>query len=229
MGKSLNNHPHDNKSTSTTTSQYSPDSKMHQSYIKYFIPDWDDLVDPNYDFKTDTHSGGKGSWENQVYAHQIYDTPNYDGLLVSKVVAEKTKTKKKRINEIGVHQYLRVPKEFEVMGDCGAFDYINDEVPPFSTDEMLEYYTRLGFDYGVSLDHLIVPQMEEVKEFRYGLTIQNAEDFIKGHAQMGLPWTPIGAVQGWDPESYAQAAEQYVKMGSTILPLVALYAPRHPK
>ncbi|HIB35779.1 MAG TPA: hypothetical protein EYO26_05210, partial [Dehalococcoidia bacterium] len=29
--------------------------------------------------------------------------------------------------------------------------------------------------------------------------------------------TPIGAVQGWDPSSYAKAAQSYVKMGYNYL------------
>ena len=39
------------------------------------------------------------------------------------------------------------------MGDCGAFGYINEKVPPYTTEEILDYYTRLDFDFGVSIDH----------------------------------------------------------------------------
>ena len=170
-------------------------------------------MDPDYDFETDTHSGGSGDWSNEVYAHQLYPEPNYDGILISKVVAEKSKKKKERINELGVHRYLRVPREFPIMGDCGAFGYIEEDVPPYTTDEILDYYTRLGFDYGVSIDHLIVKFTEAQKQERYDLTIHNAEEFLRGHRERELPWEPIGAVQGWDPKSYAEAARQYVAMG----------------
>ena len=108
---------------------------------------------------------------------------------------------------------LRVPRDFPVMGDCGAFDYIMEEKPPYSTADVLDYYTRLDFDLGVSVDHLIVTATEDQKKFRYDLTIHNAEDFLKEHRKAGLKWEPIGAVQGWDPDSYAKAAAQYVKMG----------------
>ncbi|MCP4542417.1 MAG: hypothetical protein GY832_35285 [Chloroflexi bacterium] len=202
-----------------------PDSwwnKPHQQRLRYFIPEWDDLVDPDYDFLTDTHSGGRGDWSNETYAHQMYPEPNYDGILVSKVVAEKTKKKKKRINEMGVHRYLRVPPEFPIMGDCGAFGYIQEENPPYTTDEILEYYTRLGFDYGVSIDHLVVAATEDQKHFRYELTIQNAAEFLKEHRKRDLPWEPIGAVQGWDAESYAKAARQYVTMGYKYIALGGL-------
>lgn len=202
-----------------------PDSwrdKSHRKKLRYFIPEWDDLVDPDYDFLTETHSGENCNWEHAVYAHQMYPEPNYDGLLMSRAVAEAKKLKEQRINEVGVHRYLRVPREFPVMGDCGAFDYILEEKPPYSTADVIDYYTRLDFDYGVSVDHLIVSATEHQKKERYDLTIQNAEDFLKEHRKAGLQWEPIGAVQGWDPDSYAKAAVQYVKMGYRYIGLGGL-------
>jgi hypothetical protein len=196
--------------------------KPHRSKLRYFIPEWDDLVDPDYDFETDTHSGGSGDWSNETYAHQMYPEPNYDGILISKVVAEKSVKKKERINRLGVHRFLRVPDNFPIMGDCGAFGYIMDEVPPYTTAEILEYYTRLGFNYGVSLDHLIVKATEDQKQFRYDLTINNAEEFLIEHRKLGLDWEPIGAVQGWDPQSYADAARKYVSMGYKYIGLGGL-------
>jgi hypothetical protein len=196
--------------------------KQHRSKLRYFIPEWDDLVDPDYDFETDTHSGGSGDWSNETYAHQMYPEPNYDGILISKVVAEKSVKKKERINRMGVHRFLRVPDNFPIMGDCGAFGYIMDEVPPYTTAEILEYYTRLGFNYGVSLDHLIVKATEDQKQFRYDLTINNAEEFLVEHRKLGLNWEPIGAVQGWSPETYADAARKYVAMGYKYIGLGGL-------
>jgi len=197
--------------------------KPHRKQLRYFIPEWDDYVDPEYDFPTDTHwGGGAGDWSNETYAHQMYPEPNYDGILMSRAVAEKSKKKDARINQMGVHRYIRVPEAFPVMGDCGAFDYITQETPPYSTADVLDYYTRLGFDYGVSVDHLIVPAFENARKFRYDLTISNAADFLKEHRKAGLKWEPIGAVQGWDPASYARAAAQYVKMGYKYIGLGGL-------
>ena len=197
-------------------------AKPHRQKLRYFIPDWDDQVDRDFDFESETHSGGIGGWSNQVYAHQLYQAPTYDGILVSRVVAEKGKAKKKRVNKLGIHRALRVPDSFPVLGDCGAFDYIEDEVPPFKTDELLDYYTRLKFNYGVSIDHLIVKATEDQRHFRYGLTIENAQEFIREHKAQGLPWEPIGAVQGWDPASYADAARQIAGMGYNYIALGGL-------
>jgi queuine/archaeosine tRNA-ribosyltransferase len=72
------------------------------------------------------------------------------------------------------------------------------------------------------VDHLIVRATEHQKKFRYELTINNAEDFLKRHRNAGLRWEPIGAVQGWDADSYAKAAAKYVKMGYRYLGLGGL-------
>lgn len=125
--------------------------------MKYFIPEWDDRVDPDYDFLRDGITEGRDPYIHDVYAHEIYPAPNYDGILVSKSVIEENKTKKERIRKIGIHRHVRVPRNFPVMGDCGAFNYIDEEVPPYQTAETLDFYESLDFDYGVSIDHLIIP------------------------------------------------------------------------
>jgi hypothetical protein len=196
--------------------------------LTYFIPDWDDQVDPDFDFATETHSGGTGEWSNQVYAHQMFKDPNYDGILISKIVAEQSKKKAERINRLGVHRHLRVPRDFPVMGDCGAFGYINEYAPPFNTQEILDYYTRLDFDYGVSIDHFAIGEGED-RQRRYELTIENARDFIVEHKKLGLGWTPIGAVQGWDETSFAKAAKQYAKMGYQYIAVGAMVRRRTPE
>ena len=130
-----------------------------QRTMRYFIPEWDDRVDPNYDFTIDGITPDRDPYNHDVYAHEIYSTPNYDGVLVSKSVIEENKTKKARIESIGIHKHVRVPRDFPVFGDCGAFNYIDQEFPPFETEETVNFYQNLDFDYGVSIDHLIVPSM----------------------------------------------------------------------
>jgi hypothetical protein len=196
-------------------------NKAHREKLMYFIPEWDDLVDPDYDFENDAHSSGAPDWTNEVYAHQMYPEPNYDGILVSREVVKKAK-KKQRVDQLGIHRFLRVPRSFPVMGDCGAFGYITEDVPPYSTEDIIDYYTRHDFDFGVSVDHLILAGTEDKKRQRYQLTIQNAEAFLMEHRRLGLKWEPIGAVQGWDPKSYADAAKSYVAMGYKYIGLGGL-------
>ncbi|MDA3862770.1 MAG: tRNA-guanine transglycosylase DpdA [Deltaproteobacteria bacterium] len=186
----------------------------------YFIPDWDDYVDPGYDFKKDVQQN-KG-WENSVYAHEIYSQPPYDGILVSKVVEEKSKIRRQRIRKYGIHKALRVNPDFPVIGDCGAFGYFKEKTPPYSTSEILDYYSSGGFNFGVSIDHLIPSKKFADKEFRYRITLENGKKFIKAHRKKGLRWIPVGAVQGWNPETYALGVREYVKLGYELIALGGL-------
>lgn len=126
---------------------YLPESEYAKNYtghMRYFIPEWDDRVDPKYDFINDFSEPGRNTYKDDVYAHEIYPTPNYDGILMSKVIVESNKKKKALIEQMGVHEFIRFDKTRPVMGDCGAFDYIDEYNPPFQTDEILDYYERLG-------------------------------------------------------------------------------------
>ena len=113
--------------------------------MQYFIPEWDDHVDPGYDFINDVLTPGRDTYKDEVYAHEIFQEPNYDGILVSKVVVENTKKKKAIIEKEAIHKFIRF--HGQVMGDCGAFGYIKEDMPPYNTEEILEYYENFGFNF----------------------------------------------------------------------------------
>ena len=48
------------------------------------------------------------------------------------------------------------------MGDCGAFTYVREETPPYSVDEVIDFYEGCGFDFGISVDHVILGGPHEV-------------------------------------------------------------------
>lgn len=195
-------------------------AKNYGRPMRYFIPDWDDLVDPGYDFETDIHTKGKVKYHGEVYAHQIYRELNYDGLLFSKSTVEDGAIKTALVREMGIHKFARFDRP--IMGDCGAFSYITAEKPPYQTREILDYYETLGFDYGVSIDHLIIPAFFSVKEYRYDLTRKNAREFIELHRAGTYTFTPVGVAQGWSPESYKQAVIELLDWGYQYIALGGL-------
>lgn len=200
-------------------------AKNYTGHMRYFIPEWDDRVDPNYDFITDTSAEGRDTYKDDVYAHEIYDTPNYDGILVSKVIVEESKKKKAAIEQMGIHDFIRFDKSRPVMGDCGAFDYVTEYEPPFQTDEILDYYERLGFNIGVSIDHLIVGDYAKnpaERMRRYNITKNNAADFLAKYKAGNYTFLPSGIAQGWDPKSYRDAFADLVDMGYTHICLGGL-------
>lgn len=188
--------------------------------MRYFIPDWDDLVDPGYDFEKDQGTAGRRKYIDEVHAHQIYPKPNYDGLLFSKSTVEDGPNKRALVREMGIHAFGRF--DGPILGDCGAFSYVAEKNPPYETKEILNYYQDLGFDYGVSIDHLIIPAFYGVKEYRYELTRKNAREFIELHRAGNYTFTPVGVAQGWSPETYRDSVIELLECGYQFVALGGL-------
>jgi hypothetical protein len=188
--------------------------------LKYFIPEWNDRIDPNYDFVNDTHSPEhkQDPLKNDAYMWEIFgiDKVPLDGVLVSRITIEQDKRRYQLALKEGIHKVLRLPKNFEIMGDCGAFGYVNDKVPRYDPIETLEYYSKLGFNYGVTVDHLVVTRHEKDKEYRMMITFENA---VKAYQEWKQKYKNdfqlIMAVQGWDILDYLKYYKKYVKLGAT--------------
>jgi hypothetical protein len=186
--------------------------------MKFFIPEWDDRVDPGYNFLTDTHSFNHeiDPIKNDFYIWDIFglgDVP-LDGVLVSRIIIMENKKKYEWAIREGIHKVLRLPQNFEIMGDCGAFGYVEEKVPPYDPIETLKYYRDLGFNYGVTVDHLVVPQFEKDKDFRMHLTFENGikafEEWSKNYRK---DFQLVVAVQGWEIKDYIKMYEDYLKHG----------------
>lgn len=190
--------------------------------MKFYLPNFEDLVDPEYDFINDEYSPKRkknGRFNHDWYAHQFFDEPIFDGMLVSKTVI--TASMEKRIRKAGgIHAFCNLDKDTPVMGDCGAFSYRDKTQPPYQIQEILDYYKDLGFTYGVALDHLIFASMSAAeRERRLDITLNNAQAFLSQHQAGGYQFTPVGIAQGWNPASRRQAIEKLQEMGYRHLAL----------
>ena len=56
--------------------------------MKFFFPDSQDLVDPSFDFRTETRSDTRVRQRDDQYPHEVFATPPYDGMLVSKAIVD---------------------------------------------------------------------------------------------------------------------------------------------
>jgi hypothetical protein len=192
-------------------------SKNYQTETMFFMPENDDRVDPNYDFINDVSVKNRNPLVHDVYAHDIFKKPNYHGVLLSMVnISNATLQKKTLIDQIGLRAFLHLPEHFPLMGDCGAFSYLTSDQPLYTTDEVIDYYENYRFNYGVSVDHLIVgPYQRDVmiRNYRYELTLQLAEEFLNKCGDRQVSFAPVGVVQGWDPASFRKAAQHLISLG----------------
>lgn len=214
--------------------------------MKFLYSDTQDYVDPEYNFLEDRNTPGRKRYWDDMYAHEIMSPSPYDGLLVSMsairaadgVATSKvryTTAEEQRFLRDGARKFLRYggPKfaKSMLMGDCGAFAYVEHEYPAYKPEEVVEFYDEAGFTHGVSPDHIIFecdlsnPPSTVVPEAtlkRYEITLQNAEKFLKLVKKEDFPFEPMGAVQGWSPKSMAASAKKLEKMGYRYLAIGGL-------
>jgi hypothetical protein len=214
--------------------------------MKFLYSDTQDYVDPGYDFLNDRHSAGRERYWSDVYAHEVMHPAPYDGLLVSMsavrqangVASSKVRystREEQRLLRDGVRRFLRFGgprfKDAIVMGDCGAFAYVDHPVPAYSPAEVVDFYTEAGFTHGVSPDHIIFDcDLQDPPESavdpnvrqRFAITLANAEAFLGLVQREGTPFVPLGPVQGWSPASMAEAAHRLERMGYRYLAIGGL-------
>jgi len=208
--------------------------------LKFFFPDSQDLVDPSFDFVTEKRNDTRIRQRDDLYAHEVFDSPPYDGMLVSKAIVEGTGNtsgrytlgQQQRFFAGGVREFLRLPSHLEIMGDCGAFSYVKDPTPPVTVEDVSRFYEEAGFDYGASVDHVILeynadwdyslpgvdPVPDECRK-RQDITIELAREFIQNAKKQKLRFKPLGVAQGWSPKSYSKAVSQLQKMGYKYIAL----------
>jgi len=219
--------------------------------MKYFLPDWGDKIDPDYDFERDQFSRkGNARHSHDVYAHEVFDTPPYDGIVVSLSVIEAMPlARKEKIRESDIRKYLRLDderhKNLIIMGDCGAFSYVNEEKPRYSVEEVVSFYEEMDFDWGVAPDHLVVDQVYEInsegkyeldengkrktrrltdeeKKERKRITLENASEFRERVKERGFPCIPFASAQGWDVQSYQDSVHKLIDMDYTHIAIGGL-------
>jgi hypothetical protein len=211
--------------------------------MKFYFPDSQDQVSPSYDFIHDEHSPLRVRQRDDYYAHEVLAMRPYDGLLVSKAIVDGSvrevgkysMPQRQRLYRLGVRAFFRLPPSIDTLGDCGAFTYVNEPEPPYSINEVLDFYSQCGFDAGVSIDHVILgyrrpgtgdPPNEWMERRRISLTY--AEKFLSAVVDQRASFEPIGAAQGWDPASFADSVCELQDMGYRRIGLGGMVALKTP-
>jgi hypothetical protein len=107
------------------------------------------------------------------------------------------------------------------IGDCGAFNYVGEYEPPYTVDEVIDFYDGCGFDAGVSVDHVILGYDRDATEAtvdpawkaRQAITLRLAEDFIGAMERRGSQVEPVASAQGWSPASFAESVRVLQELG----------------
>jgi hypothetical protein len=208
--------------------------------MKFIFADSLDTIDPKYNFLEDRFNPKREVYWDDLYPHQVLKRSPYDGILISRAVigrpgasGQYNQVLAMRFRRVGARAFLRFSEkeypESMIIGDCGAFAYSNEEIPPYSVEDMIDFYGDGQFTHGASVDHIIFDFVDDDKvstinedaknenQRRYDLTLNNAEAFLKSSEYLGNGFVPLGVVQGWSPTSMAQAALKLKKMGYSYI------------
>lgn len=197
--------------------------------MRFYFPDSQDLVSPAYDFIHDEYPPWRVRQRDDLYAHEVLESSPYHGLLVSKSIVDGsvrgagkyTSAQRQRLYRMGVRAFFRLPDDIVTMGDNGAFNYVDETVPPVTVQETLDFYESCGFDAGVSVDHVILgyddaatlENVDPAWSERRRITLRLAEEFMGAVTDRGGLVEPVGVAQGWSPASYADSVRQLQVMG----------------
>jgi len=198
----------------------------------YFLPDWDDFLDLDYDFENDRFSHSQRSSRRQQHSIGLMRPKRLcDGVLVSLAQNLGTKGLLKRVGMASedslaprsVREFYNLQEDQWAFGDCGAFSYVNEEAPTISVEQAVTLYDLYDFNLGASVDHIPIPEIVTVsgkrtlsdaeRKARVKLTRDNAERFIQIHHEQTASFTPVGVIQGLDVKSYASQIGLYSEMG----------------
>lgn len=205
--------------------------------MKFIFADSLDVVDPRYDFIEDRSPPDRKSYWDDVFPHEILGYAPYDGMLVSRatvgdrrIAGVYTEAQAMRFHRVGARSFLRLDtpeySKLPIFGDCGAFSYVKDDVPPYTPEDTVEFYDHAGFTHGCSVDHIIFDFDTNVKGMeggsedarrRFDITLENASVFLKASRYLEGRFVPMGVIQAWSPDSMAEAARRLVAMGYTYL------------
>ncbi len=197
----------------------------------YFLPDWDDLLDPAFDFAGDSFSGPSRLEREDKHCSVLMEPKMSDGILVSlgQQGTQKGPLKRLRGTEVGalspppLRGHFGLSTDQYLFGDCGAFSYVNEENPTITVDQAVALYETYGFDFGASVDHIPVMSVlqdgervalpECLRQERVDITRRNAQQFLESAKQRKVQFNPVGTIQGLSPEQYAQFVKDYYDMG----------------
>jgi hypothetical protein len=206
--------------------------------VKFFFPDSQDQIDPGYDLVTEERSVLRVRQRDDLYLHEALRAHVIDGLLVSKAIVDGlpgaagkyTLAHRHRMYRTGVRRFFRLDAapgpRVVTMGDCGAFSYHREDTPPYTVDQVIDFYAECGFDLGISVDHVILGydlaadhdrDHLHIREWkaRQRLTLELAAEFLVRCRMRNVPFEPVGVAQGWSPASYTQAVGELQKIGYT--------------
>lgn len=203
--------------------------------MKFFFPGTLDQVYADYNFETERFTPGRVRQQDDCYPHEMLDHAPYDGILVSRAVLNPVQSNGRcaestwlRFTREGARSFLHLRDskydQVAIMGDCGAYTYVNEPYPTLSVEDAIHFHLNAEAQYGLSVDHMIPGYVSTAKyrkrarppkewQHRVEISLDLAEHFLSECRRQSVSFEPIGVAQGWDPATYARSVVALQDMG----------------
>lgn len=201
--------------------------------MDFYFPDSQDQINPDFDLISEERSPYHVRQRDDRYAHEVHASPPYTGMLVSKAIVDGlakagkyTAPQRHRLYRLGIRGFFRLDDHdgprLRTIGDCGAFSYADRSEPPYTADAVIDFYEGVGFDAGISVDHVIFGYRAEADESgevepewveRHEMNFKLAETFLERWTARGSQFEPVGVAHGWSPASYAESVRRLQDFG----------------
>ncbi len=185
---------------------------MTSNKLLFFLPFEFDQIPKEWHPWDDDWEEKKG----RLFIFECFKNVPFDGLLISKSKFDINQSRFSHLlkNNKNLKMAFSLPKDIKLFGDCGAFQYRNEEKPPYTAREILSYYQDHGFDMGCSIDHIITNKNDvSERENRYKITKEYAKECIELYRENNYTFELFGVAQGWDIQSYSQIVDYLFKLG----------------
>jgi hypothetical protein len=209
----------------------------------YFLPDWDDFLDVDFDFEGDQFSADTREERREAHSIELMKPKRLcDGVLVSLaqylgggkgLLKRLSPNDPDLLRPRSVREHFGLTRDQWAFGDCGAFSYSAEHDPAVSVVQAVSIYDLYDFDFGASVDHIPLAEIvndkgervvlsEYERRRRVLVTRQNAAAFIAEWKRRNCRFMPVGVIQGLSAKGYADQVPEYLEMGYEYLALGGL-------
>ena len=187
---------------------------MKRYNLDFFLPFEFDQVPKIWDPWNDTWDSSNGKF----FISDFFKEPPYDGILISKSKFDDNARKfgAELEEDKDLKHLLKISEDIKLFGDCGAFQYKDKKKPPYTAENVLNYYQDYGFDMGCSIDHIITKEIKtnpKLREERWQITKDFAKECMELYESNKLSFELFGVAQGWDIKSYSEIVRYLYQLG----------------
>ncbi len=221
--------------------------------MRFYFPDSQDQIDPSFDFITEETLDLPGATARRPLRARGATHPSIRWACWSPrrsstgcpARPESTPLRNDNASTASASvAFFRLDREagprIDTLGDCGGFTYVRDEVPPYTPDEVIDFYDGCGFDLGISIDHVILGydprSRQRSRTSQPGRLATSTGDHPSVGQRLPRPCActegPLQACrrgQGWSPASYATAVQALQRIGYTRIALGGMVPLKDPR